>query len=964
MARASLSIGPGLIAGIRGKGPIELREIVLSEPLVQLIFYEDGSSNLPDFPEGDGSEGGLEIWIARLTVEEGLFIVDEREAPLDFSVRELSASLRQTGETSYVARADSSEATIVLPESNPLSARLAVEAEIAGGGIEIRDARVEGTHLTASASGSFRDDVLSLELSGDLDAAFLEEAGWVERDPAEPDAAVLEGTASLAGKFRLTESIWEIDGSFESPRLSFGEFALSEIEGTVGGGSQKLLVAVRKGSFEGGRAEAAIGIDLTLEEPAVFVQAMIAGFDLATYLESLDVPVSGIEGVVEAEGLYSFTASAPEAGDGLFSVAVEPPGSLGPDEAGEAADDDSPAAPGSLPLTGGLEVRLAEGLLTFEDTGLSAPDQRIEISGEVVLETLATAVDFRLETEDPRAILRALPDLYDEDGNLIWEPTEGRGELSGTASVEGEVYSAELQFDLESVVLAGAEVPSLEGNLKIDNAAVQSLYVEALRGEERMVLTGAFPLEQGPAGLEAPPFRFDLESDGWDVADAGPFLPFDMPPLYGSFYGSFRMWGDLEAPEGELQARVVDLRYDDLELPGELEGPIRFDVEEVELGPIRYLSEAGDVEFAGTMDLVDETMEMNLVSSPLSLTSEPFDSMIAGDLSGSIDLAATIGGTFESPEIDASVTGVGLVLDGNPLGENGTSDLDISLASGELDVSGSLLGLISAEGGGAFTEETTDVAVAIGSDRLRELTLIALGQAPETLEGSFGGTFTLSRIGEALEGRIVIGHVTLANELSRLSNVEPVVVVFDERGGFLELLYLREEGTGSELIVVGDLGGAAQEMNLFIDSNIDASWISLYLPDADLSGQLQILASVRGEPSDPVIDGQAQISGGRLILEGFPHAVEGIEGLAFLYPDRIVIDAGRRSIRSWRGPGRGHRAIWATTISSTRSGFSAPTWTSAIRRTGRFARMPCSPSPATRSSVGSTGVSMSSALRS
>ena len=61
----------------------------------------------------------------------------------------------------------------------------------------------------------------------------------------------------------------------------------------------------------------------------------------------------------------------------------------------------------------------------------------------------------------------------------------------------------------------------------------------------------------------------------------------------------------------------------------------------------------------------------------------------------------------------------------------------------------------------------------------------------------------------------------------------------------------------------------------------------------DLSGQVDLLAVVRGTPDQPQLDGQAEMSNGRLIIAGFPHALEKIPGFAFLYPGRIVIDSGR-----------------------------------------------------------------------
>ncbi len=81
-------------------------------------------------------------------------------------------------------------------------------------------------------------------------------------------------------------------------------------------------------------------------------------------------------------------------------------------------------------------------------------------------------------------------------------------------------------------------------------------------------------------------------------------------------------------------------------------------------------------------------------------------------------------------------------------------------------------------------------------------------------------------------------------------------------------------------------------MELWIDATIDASWISLYLPDLDIAGEMRMLASVRGTPTEPEVDGQAELIDGRFIIPDFPHALEAIQGFLFIYPDRVVVDAG------------------------------------------------------------------------
>ena len=92
-----MSAGPGILKGLRGTGPLILSEIVVFEPRVAVVFYEDGTSNLPDLPDREDEGAGIEVRIGALHLRGGELKLEELAVPLDFTAQDFAGSLREVG---------------------------------------------------------------------------------------------------------------------------------------------------------------------------------------------------------------------------------------------------------------------------------------------------------------------------------------------------------------------------------------------------------------------------------------------------------------------------------------------------------------------------------------------------------------------------------------------------------------------------------------------------------------------------------------------------------------------------------------------------------------------------------------------------------------------------------------------------------------------------------------------------
>ncbi len=86
-----------------------------------------------------------------------------------------------------------------------------------------------------------------------------------------------------------------------------------------------------------------------------------------------------------------------------------------------------------------------------------------------------------------------------------------------------------------------------------------------------------------------------------------------------------------------------------------------------------------------------------------------------------------------------------------------------------------------------------------------------------------------------------------------------------------------------------DLAPVEPELDLRLQAEISVAWIEPFL-GVDLSGMVDVLATVKGTVAQPEWNGQAALRDARYIPSRFPHSFEHVDGLVLLYPDAVVMD--------------------------------------------------------------------------
>ncbi len=179
------------------------------------------------------------------------------------------------------------------------------------------------------------------------------------------------------------------------------------------------------------------------------------------------------------------------------------------------------------------------------------------------------------------------------------------------------------------------------------------------------------------------------------------------------------------------------------------------------------------------------------------------------------------------------------------------------------------------------------------SDNLGTLARAFSPQPLPDLEGSLVGTVGL---GANFDSKVYRAAVRLSDlrlhyQGHDISSREPVVAEVTPERVTLRSFYLGEPGTENELVVSGGFGlKRGVPLDLRFQSTLAASWAELFLPGTKVQGGLEVLGSVRGTVSAPLLSGQGEIRNGQVIVAGLAQAFDGVTGTLSFDRDRVILD--------------------------------------------------------------------------
>ncbi len=408
-------------------------------------------------------------------------------------------------------------------------------------------------------------------------------------------------------------------------------------------------------------------------------------------------------------------------------------------------------------------------------------------------------------------------------------------------------------------------------------------------------------------------------------------------PLLGAATGTLHLSGTLDEMAGELRGSIMPVSVAGLAFD-HLNAELDWNAERLRVRHSELSSPAGALAGEGELAFAGERLDFALTAARLDLAAGPWSELAGGRLNGQAALRATLQGTLEKPHlvvdgelVDLELPGAGvstptpaaagvlstptpaaagvlstptpeaegLSISPAPAGTGALTPqrfagtLHGELAEGRLEATLDLPGLLTAKGGGPFVAgESGDLRFHVASDHLEQLVAVAAGRSIAALAGSLAANLDwrfAPGAGSVLT--LASSEVELAYENHRLRALEPVIVRLAGSVLDVESLYLGEATSGDELFFAGrvDLAPAAATLDLRVQASMSVDWVEQFA-GLDLSGVIDLLATVKGTADRPEWNGEAELRDARFIPAHFPHSFDRIQALALLYPDAVVLD--------------------------------------------------------------------------
>jgi autotransporter translocation and assembly factor TamB len=894
---------------------LRLEQIEAIRPEIHLQFNPDGTNNLPRW-KTDSTSGPrrFEVLIGRILVQDGTLHLNELHVPMSIDAKAVwgritgRADRHGEGGDRLDMLVTAQEVVTALPSARPYAATVSAKGSLdpKAGQIRIAAARIAGPDLHADVDGliDWRSDPhrVALRVDGRGDTRWVNRVGYME----EP----IEGPFTFRGRVDVqgTESLYT--GTVASPRVAILNRVFRDVAGQLAGGNDSLRFDIARAGYADGRAQGRVTVDWSDREHhgiPVGLDLTLSGMRIQPLIHDqfpeVKIPVvDGLAGTVRGRFRYLFEHAAAIAGDGTADLRIE------------AVDRGS-----GLPIAGTAPVEIRGGVLSSDAIRLTAPGQVLSVDGFVFdLRKTAGKLSYRLDSRDLGKVAPLL--LQDKPAGEpppFWLPTAGQGVVAGDLAIDHTDYVTHMSLDLQNAlagITSGTRVDSARGSLTLRPTAVDDLRIALLQGDADLTVSGRVPLaEEGKARASAP-LALAVDAHGWPAAGVAAFLlPPDVAsawPVGGQVTGRLDLGGwvgggpdDPNNLNGRSVFTVSDLAVRGIAV-GRLQGTVVFEGARVRVEQAVAETPAGNVQVNGAFD--GTRLSFNLDAPQLSLAAEPFRDALGGRLTGRMSVAAVVGGTVERPEVTVRVLGDSLALDGRVLGDqgggqgkDGTAQALLSWDGRSLQATGSLLGLISFDGGGRLDTEQADLAFDIRSDALGALARLATPQPLPDFKGSFAGSIGLAAdfAQRTWRGELLLTDLRAQYQGHAIANREPVVVEMLPDRVEIRSFYVGELKTESELFAAGRIGlgglGGKVPLDLKFQSTLSAAWAGLFLPNVQVEGFLDLLATVRGTLDDPVLNGQGVLRQARLVLPQFPQELSNIQGEVFFNRNGIEVEGVR-----------------------------------------------------------------------
>ena len=789
--------------------------------------------------------------------------------------------------------------TVRIGDFEPMTTDVDADYALDGGLVDLTRLDLRMTGFDARLTG--RLDLLAWpEQVYDIHESSIDLATMKDIFFAEDDFTVA-GDAEFRGSWNLFDGGRELTGRFSAPEPTLQGLSFPALDGALVWTRDRFAVTRAESGFYGGGLDFSYAMEpLGAGTPAVATfDARYDGIDLGALLAEIGVGGARPQGTAGGRTRLAWTVGDFTARRGEGHLAVAPPAGTpllsrgGPPAAGArwpyAESAFAPAeTPWRFPLGAGIEYAFGPDEVRVAPSWAATPLTAITFEGRTAWGR-DSRMPFHVRSADWQEADRVMAAVMTAFGR----PT-GAIEVAGRGEMEGVMRGAflaprlEARFDGDDIRAWNVDWGPGSGEVVVEGGYLDVSGGVFGRAPTELRVDGRFALGPPPDGGDEIGARFGLaELPAQHVRDA---FGIEGYPIDGPLSGNIRLVGAYRQPHGSgtlTLGRGVAYgeRFD------RADAELRFDGGGVWLEGLDVRK--GDGQVTGEMYVRwDGTYAVDADGRGLALETAQMAERAGAPVAGALDFNVSGEGAFDAPRYALVGTIAGLAISGASVGR----------VTGRLDVEGDTMQVaMEADSPSLSVSGAGRIALADAGHAELDLRVVGTRLDPfvRALRPELGESIALVASGAVsvvgplrdpagLSVGIQADEVQLTLFDYPVDNDGPIRLALADRVLHLERLRLQGQGTRLELTGQVDLGD--ERLAVGVEGDLSLEALGVFAPDVRGSGETRVQARVGGSLRDPVLTGEARITGGRIRHFSLPHALDAIEGRLVFDRDGVSFD--------------------------------------------------------------------------
>jgi len=889
---------------------IGLHSLVLDHPVVHIVDYPDGTTNIPAPPVKLSSDQGpveqlLSLAVTHAEVRNGELLWQDFKVPFEFTARDLALLLNHSLlHRHYEVRAS-------VASVNTKWQQLPEFAWSADTSLFLTRSRVEIDSLTLKSGKSefhfvgelqdFHDPQISGSYRGVADLGEL--AALLRQKEFR------KGTAQFTGKGSWSLRDFSTTGTLAAKDLEWSNTKLQIRDGRVEAGFSVDPAHLRIASIKANIMEGDLRGDVDVTNwqnslqpsPAPSERRLIGRVPPeslqrgAVHLQLSGFPLTPALNVFSSGKLpldrLAFAASTSGTVDLLWV------GSIADAEARLKLDLSPPQrlAAGQIPLRGRIDgvYRGSRDELEVGALRLSTSSSEIEASGSLAatsaLRFTATSHNLKEWTPLLEAFYGSSPLPFAVHG---WAAVGGN--ISGRVTAFS--FSGNLEaYDFDTFIPATGRTPSqaihgdaLSTALQYSNSSFAARNGSLIHGRTVAHFDLGSELSHG-AFAENAPFTLHVDILDADVAEFARITGVNRP-LTGRVGLTLNVSGSRNNPHGDGHFEIHDGSAYGVAIPS-LRGDIRLAHGEVQFNNLEGKVYDAPLTGSGGISTSSHEFHLNLAGHSLALSHfQPLESS-RFSMDGLLDFTARLSGTPEEPALEAHVHLKDLSLDQQRVGDfyadaaTHGHQLDIKarsdFAKSDLNVQGTV-----------DLEKDFPADLKLDFHHLDVVSLLSIYLPGKfTSESPVEGTIQLRgplRTPRDLKAAAEIRSFSAEVEHVQVASVEPIRFEVTDQTVIIEKLHLAGSGTDFTAHGRAHLTGP-QELDVRLDGSVNMALLQSLNPKILARGRVNVNLEATGSLRDPVMQGRLEVKDTFVSHNDFPSGLSDLNGVLLFDRDRIQI---------------------------------------------------------------------------